>query len=111
MKKIIIFWILTIVLNYSFIVLGQTTIEFETITEALNYDGDKDAVKKLIITGTISGEDYSQDSEWYKFRRLYIPFPNLDTVEVLTDQDMPDWPPGIYADGGFFYRRRMIKEF
>jgi hypothetical protein len=28
-------------------------VSFETITEALNYNGDKDAVKKLIITETI----------------------------------------------------------
>ena len=36
---------------------------FETITEALNYNGNRNAVTKLIITGTIQGNNYSESSE------------------------------------------------
>jgi hypothetical protein len=36
---------------------------FETITKALNYSGDKEAVTKLVITGEIQGNDYSPESE------------------------------------------------
>jgi len=38
-------------------------ISFVTITDALNYDGNKEEVTKLIITGTIAGDDYSIGSE------------------------------------------------
>ena len=89
MKKTLI--ILTILFcSYNFTAFSQATVEFETITEALNYDGDRDAVKKLIITGTISGDDYSPTSEWSKFRTLDETFPNIEEVEILTSQDIPD---------------------
>ena len=110
MKKTLII-LTTLLFSYGFTAFSQATVEFETITEALNYDGDRDAVKKLIITGTISGDDYSEDSEWYQFRYLYIPFSNLDTVEILTYQDIPDWGNGIYVDGGFFTGANWLKNF
>ena len=76
-------------------VLSQAIVEFETITEALNWADTTDienskAVKKLVITGNISGEDYSESSEWSKFRTLDETFPNIEAVEILTDQDIPD---------------------
>jgi hypothetical protein len=68
-------------------------ISFETITDALNYTGNRYAITKLIITGNISGDDYSDASEWSKFRTLddsKTGFPNIKEVEILTDQDIPD---------------------
>ena len=84
--------------SYNFTAFSQATVEFETITEALNYDGDRNAVKKLIITGTISGNDYSEDSEWSKFRMLDETFPNIEEVEILTSQDIPDGSYNAYYD-------------
>jgi len=75
--------------SYNFTVLAETAT-FNTVTEALNYTGDKAAVTKLIITGTISGDDYSDESEWSKFRTLDTTFPNIEELEILTDQDIPD---------------------
>jgi len=43
--------------------LNAATLTVTTITEALNYSGDKNAVIKLVVTGEISGEDYSENSE------------------------------------------------
>ena len=88
--------------SYNFTAFSQATVEFETITEALNYAGDRDAVKKLIITGTISGDDYFEDSEWSKFRTLDTTFPNIEDVEILTSQDIPDWDTRSWA-GLFSY--------
>jgi hypothetical protein len=43
--------------SYNFTVLAEAKT-FNTVTEALNYNGDKATVTKLIITGTISGNGY-----------------------------------------------------
>jgi len=75
--------------SYNFTVLSETR-EFNTVTEALNYNGDRDAVIKLVITGTITGTDYSPSSDWSKFRTFNETFPNLEAVEILTNQDIPD---------------------
>ena len=90
--------------SYSFIAFSQAIVSFETITQALNYAGDRDAVKKLIITGTISGNDYSATSEWSKFRTIDTTFPNIEEVEILTSQDIPDTDI-IEKEGeiGFFF--------
>ena len=76
--------------SYNFTVLAETKT-FNTVTEALNYTGNKAAVTKLIITGTISGNDYSESSEWSKFRTLNETFPNIEEVEIFTNQDIPDF--------------------
>ena len=76
--------------SYNFTVLAET-VEFNTVTEALNYNGDKATVTKLIITGTIAGNDYSKDSEWSKFCNLDNTFSNIEEVEIFTDQDIPDY--------------------
>ena len=75
--------------SYNFTVLAETAT-FNTVTEALNWTGDKATVTKLIITGTISGDDYSKSSEWSKFRTLNETFPNIEEVEIWTDQDIPN---------------------
>ena len=93
--------------SYNFTAFSQAAVEFETITEALNYTGDRDAVKKLIITGTISGNDYSATSEWSKFRTLDTTFPNLEDVEILTSQDIPDAMEEEKIDIGFFFLFRL----
>jgi len=81
------------------------TVSFNTVTEALNYNGDKATVKKLIITGTISGNDYSKGSEWRKFHTLNETFPNIEEIEILTDQDIPDadLEDKRYYSGLFFW--------
>ena len=89
-KKLII--IVTVAFcNYNFIAFSQATVTFETVTKALKYTGNKDVVKKLIITGKISGNDYSEGSEWREFRFLDKTFPNIEEVEILTDQNIPDY--------------------
>ena len=67
------------------------TLTLGTITEALNYRGNKKTVTKLIITGSIAGNDYSVGSEWSKFRTLEETFPNIEAMEILTDQNIPDY--------------------
>ena len=67
------------------------TLTVRTITEALNYSGDKNTVTKLIITDFIAGNDYSVGSEWNKFRTLDETFPNIEALEILTDQNIPDF--------------------
>ena len=67
------------------------TLTVETVTEALNYSGNRNKVTKLIITGSIAGNDYSVGSEWSKFRTLDKTFPNIEAVEILTDQNIPDF--------------------
>ena len=79
------------------------TVSFNTVTEALNYNGDKATVKKLIITGTISGNDYSKGSEWRKFHTLNETFPNIEEIEILTDQDIPDLDEDDYDPHGLFF--------
>jgi len=88
MKKIIILLIVAAA-TLTLTALAEDAT-FETITEALNYTGDRNAVTKLIITGTIAGDDYSDGSEWSEFLWLHKTFPNIEAVEILTDQDIPD---------------------
>ena len=64
--------------------------EFNTISEALNYSGDRAAITKLIITGEIYGDDYSSTSDWSKFLTLDETFTNLSAVEIRTSQDIPN---------------------
>ena len=97
LKKLII--VLTVVFcSYNFTVLAETAT-FNTVTEALNYTGNKATVTKLVITGKISGKDYSESSEWSKFRTLNETFPNIEEVEILTNQDIPDYQS---EQGGLF---------
>ena len=59
-------WIIIVTVafcNYNITVLSQETETFNIVTEALNWTGEKATVTKLIITGTISGNDYSESSE------------------------------------------------
>jgi uncharacterized membrane protein len=64
MKRTIVSFIFAaaIFCGYNFTAMS-VEVEFNTITEALNYTGDKNAVTKLIITGNIEGDDYSDESE------------------------------------------------
>ena len=56
---------------------GDEILTLPTITDALNYTGNKDIVKKLVITDSIKGTDYSEGSEWREFRTLDTTFPNI----------------------------------
>ena len=86
MKQIII-----LILIISSFGLRAETKTFSTVTDALNYDGDREAVTHLIITDSIKGNDYSDSSEWSRFRTLNeTTFPSLHTVEIWTDQDIPN---------------------
>jgi hypothetical protein len=98
MEKTLIY--LVIFFSFNFAIFSQI-LEVETITDALNYTGDKEAVNKLIITGTIAGNDYSENSEWSKFYFLDTTFPNIEEVEILTDQDIPDRKSQFYPS--FFF--------
>jgi len=78
--------------SFSFTVFSQDTVYFEKITQALADETiDRDAVIKLVITGEIEGTDYSENSHWSKFKNLNETFPNIHSVEILTDQDIPIW--------------------
>ena len=95
----------TLLITYN--TFAQETKSFETITDAINYTGnDKNDIVKLIITGQIKGNDYSIDSEWRKFFGLgensdgKTLFPSIETVEILTSQDIPD----AVKNQGFFFR-------
>jgi hypothetical protein len=80
----------------------------KTITEALNYSGNSNTVTKLIITDSIVGNDYSAESEWSKFRTLNDFFSNIETVEILTDQDIPDsYYPESARVVGLFYDSKI----
>jgi len=94
-------FIATMLFLSSFTVFAQETVkEFETITDAINYSGDKSAVKKLVVEGEISGYDYSDESEWSMFRFLDEVFPNIEEVELLTFQDL--------LDADEFYKRSLF---
>ena len=88
MKKRLI--ILTLIFSSFTFTMFAETLEVETMTEALNYSGNRDVITKLIIKGEISGNDYSEGSEWSKFRTLDETFPNIEEVEILTSQDIPN---------------------
>jgi len=81
-------------------IFAQSEMAFETITDALTYIGDVNVVTKLIIMGEISGDNYSDSSEWSLFKDLNLTFPNIESVEIFTNQDIPDWEPELGR--GFF---------
>jgi hypothetical protein len=56
--KLIIFLSIFFICNFAVF-----SVEFSTITEALNYTGDKNVITKITITGNIIGSDYSANSE------------------------------------------------
>ena len=104
---------------YNFTAFAET-LTVETVTDALNYSGNRATVTKLVITGQITGSDntywngdyLSEESEWGKFFYLNETFPNIEAVEILTDQDIPDynwnptWDPTrdtIRGRGLFYY--------
>jgi len=93
--------------SYNFTVLAETKT-FNTVTKALNYTGNKATVKKVIITGKISGSDYSASSEWSKFRTLDTTFSNIEAVEILTNQDIPDYDTTNRCS--LFYLREQTME-
>ena len=95
-QKIIIATVLLCI--YNFTVVAET-LTVETVTEALAYSGEKATVTKLVVKGKIAGDDYSDSSEWSKFRTLNETFPNIEAVEIWTDQDIPDGS----QNGGLFY--------
>jgi len=106
MKNAIII-IVSIVLSHLSL-FSQTVVTVNSMQETLSFSGDSSAVKKLIVTGDISGKDFSKDSEWGMFRTLNTIFPNLDTVELYTAQDIPD---GNYTTGGMFSNVKWLKSF
>jgi len=89
MQKLILILTTTLIIS-SFTVQAQDTVKtFGTITEALNYDGDRSEIKHLIITDSISGEGYEIGSEWREFRSLNLAYPALSEITIYTDQDIP----------------------
>ena len=97
-----------LLLGFNYTIFGQT-LSVKTITEALNYSGNLNSVKNLIITDSIIGNDYSGGSEWSKFRTLNNIFPNIETVEIMTEQDIPDsYYPESARVVGLFYDSKSI---
>ena len=90
MAKFKKFSVVVTALFISYTAFSQETKTFNTVTEALNWTGDKATVKKLIITGQISGNDYSDESEWSKFRKEMSQFFNAEYLEITTNQDIPN---------------------
>ena len=87
---------------------SQTVVTVNSVSEAFGFDAGNTEVKKLIITGEISGNDFSEASEWSMFRTLNTIFTNLDTVELFTAQDIPD---GNFSTGGMFSHVTWLKSF
>jgi len=100
--------VITSILLIPVSLLSQTVVTVNTLQDALNMEDDNTAVKKLIITGNIVGNDFSEASEWPKFRTLNKNFPNLEAVELQTSQDIPD---GNYSAGGMFSNVPWLKSF
>jgi len=76
---------------------AQETKSFRTITDAYNFADtaelhEIEAVKKLIITDSIYGSTnfFNTETEWRMFRCLDEIFPNIEELELHTDQDIPD---------------------
>jgi len=64
MKKLQTILTITILFCYTLTARAAETAIFDNITEAMSdLIVDRDAVKKIIFTGEIEGDDYSQDSE------------------------------------------------
>ena len=101
MSKISKIIIATVLLCGYNLTVFAVTVEFPTLTAALAYNGNKATVTKLIITGQIAGDDYSEESEWSKFYNLDETFSNIEAVEILTAQDIPDGSQngGLFFDG------------
>ena len=91
--------------------VSANTVEFQTITEALNYSGNKSTVTKLVITGEISGNDYSENSDWSRLKTLNEPYPALETIEILTSQDIPDGTTSNCLFGGHPNGNKWLKHF
>ena len=111
MKKLII----TIFLVASFSLDSEVLVR-GTITEALNDTSvDREAITKLVIEGTIHGNDYSDSSEWSKFYYLDTTFKNLEEVEILTSQDIPDggelFTLGLFFNGEITEGALWLKKF
>jgi hypothetical protein len=89
-------FILTII--FSSLNLFSYELVRPTITEALTDTTiDRAAVTKLTITDSIKGDDYSPDSEWSLFKELDKYFINLEDVQILTPQNIPDADTIHYA--------------
>ena len=89
-KRTYFIFVIVFFCHYNFAVFAET-MQFSTVRQILANTGNKGIVKKLVITGTISGNDYSDESDWSKFRTLDETFPNIETVKTLTVQDIPDF--------------------
>ena len=59
-QKIIVATVLMCIYNST---VFAETLTVETVTKALDYNGDNATVTKLVITGQIAGDDYSDESE------------------------------------------------
>ena len=106
---------LTLIIISSLTVQAQDTVKtFGTITEALNYDGDRSEIKHLIITDSISGSDFSEGSEWREFRTLNLAYPALSEITIHTDQDIPSvqqmMENGMYNTHTLFFFTSMNEE-
>jgi len=95
MKPLFLTTFLFLVANLS--VFSQTTKEFRTISDAYNFADtaelhEIEAIKKLIITDSIFGSTnfFNTETEWRMFRCLDEIFPNIEELELHTDQDIPD---------------------
>ena len=99
MKRILII-LISIFINFT---VSAETLEVQTVTDAINYSGDKSIYTKLVIKCDISGENYLPDSgsEWGKIRTLDAIFPNIEALTLLTSQDMPPYADVVYADNGY----------
>jgi len=97
--------VLLLVLLLSSANLFADTLEVKTMSEALSYTGNKDAITKLVITDSIQGTDYKIGSEWREFRTLDETFPNIEEIEIWTDQDIPEIMFDTVMNGylGLFY--------
>ena len=90
--KFLKFFIATVLFSsFNFKVFSQQEAIFETITQAITCEEvNRAEVRKLVITGEISGNDYSPDSHWALFIDLDLYFESLEEVEIHTHQDIPD---------------------
>ena len=106
LNKIILATVLILTANLT--VLSQEVLVRETITQALADETiDRNAVKKLVITGEIEGTGYSDESEWSMFRFLDTTFPNIEEVELLTSQDFLDASYGRSLFRGALWLKRF----
>jgi len=99
MKRILII-LISIFINFA---VSAETLEVWTVTDAINYSGDKSIYTKLVIKDEIEGTDFCPiSSEWALLFDLDIYFENLEEVEIWTEQDIPDYDTANKA--GLFYR-------